>query len=178
MRARLRTALAMGLLASTSEAVDCDEAGGKTTYSEEFQTRKFGSVRRIVANGCPNHYAKRVSPNPNVAVEQGFDLKIPASPVLRAKYGYHEASSDVSCVGGAIAIALNGVAIFNGLVDSDCNFLDVEDNQARCGGAFCVMMIAARTQPQPRRHRGGVCGRPSGSPSTAAAGTDWLRSSR
>ena len=60
--------------------------------------------------------------------------------MLRDDYGYHVAASDRSCTGGEIAIALNGVAIFNGLVDSECNFLDVEDSGSEwksfdcCGG--------------------------------------------
>ena len=96
------------------------------------------SIRTITASGCPNHYC--VSLNPNDAAEQAVSQQVPASPVLRPSFGYNVAASDVSCVAGAVAYALNGVGIFNGLVNQQCDFVDVEDKTSEwtsfdcCGG--------------------------------------------
>lgn len=77
-----------------------------------------GEDRTITGNGLPNNHTTGEFPiatsddaydydhNPNSIGEQSIALTLPANPTE---------SSSPNCVGGQVGIALNGVAIFNGL---------------------------------------------------------------
>ena len=57
------------------------------------------------------------------ATEQSREIEIPAYPVLRS-----DAATNIECQLGIVALALNGVAIYAGAVDSQCNLVDPNDS--------------------------------------------------
>ena len=138
----------------------CDMCGASATYTETIPDNgwarceggicKSGSIakRNIVSNGCPNHYSVCTGKagvgvcggdgeegTGTEATDQSKNLEIPASPVLVSG-----TPTDKTCTLGAIAIALNGVSIYSGAVNGECDQLDVDDQQSEwrsfdyCGG--------------------------------------------
>lgn len=116
----------------------CDQCGSSALYSEKVALdADYGfAVRQITTNGCPNHYSVctgkqgltgcggvGVEGTASEAVMNSADgdgsttISIPALPVFATS------TTDIECDLGAIAIALNGVGIFGGAVDSDCNMV-------------------------------------------------------
>jgi hypothetical protein len=95
-------------------------------------------TRRIVANGCPNHYttctgksgvsgcgAVGEAGGGTEATESSKDLTIPLYPVLRDSYATDDSTAAITkCTLGDIAIALNGVSIYGGAVNDQCEALD------------------------------------------------------
>jgi len=90
----------------------------------------------ISASGCPNHYSYCTGkPSPECsaigeegsstqATEQSHSVEIPAHPVFATQ------TTSIECEPGQIAIALNGVSIYNGWVSGVCDLLDVDDDTA------------------------------------------------
>ena len=131
---------------SVARGASCDPCGASATYTETIVTDGSLQKRNIVSNGCPNHYnyctGKGLGVCGNIGEEgtgtEASDLSksvnIPAYPVFATEVNY------VQCELGAIAIALNGVSIYSGAVDSACTTLDVDDDEAEwtsfdfCGG--------------------------------------------
>ena len=116
----------------------CDMCGASTTYGEQLLTGTLDGVqvtkRTITANGCPNHYSvctgKDGPPGCSAigaegtdteAAEQDHVIDIPAYPVIASS------TTDNECVMGATAIALNGVSIFNGAVNQQCELVVTDD---------------------------------------------------
>ena len=150
MSGRSTSVLLIALLAHVAgqNGGDCDVCGASATYSETVSISNNGvdEVRKISSTGCPNHYnyctGKGLGVCGNIGEEgtgtEASDLSksvnIPAYPVFATEVNY------VKCELGAIAIALNGVSIYSGAVDSACTTLDVDDNEAEwtsfdfCGG--------------------------------------------
>ena len=118
----------------------CDACGASASYSETVADDGGYSKRTITSSGCPNHYSyctgKAAVSNcggstadgkegaVTEATEQNHNIEIPANPVIAAS------TTDVSCNTGNIAIALNGVSLFSGAVDNQCNLLDVDDTMS------------------------------------------------
>ena len=118
----------------------CDACGASATYSETVATSGGYSKRTITSSGCPNHYsyctgkvecdhcggstANGIITEGSIseASDQGKSLEIPAEPVIAASV------NDNECQTGDIGIALNGVSIYNGVIDFECNMLDVDDD--------------------------------------------------
>ena len=124
----------------------CDYCGSSSTYSEAISTdSNSGKMKRtITATGCPNHYNLCTGKasisvcgdtgeegTASEATEQTWSKMIPAEPVLATR------NSSVECTVGTIALALNGVAIFSGAVDSSCTLLDVDNAMSKC----CVQWV-------------------------------------
>ena len=69
------------------------------------------------------------------AAEQSRIQAIPAYPILRSG-----SAKDIECTMGIIAIALNGVSIYSGAVDFQCNMVDPNSSTSEwtsfdmCGG--------------------------------------------
>ena len=116
----------------------CDQCGSSASYSEKVVLdADYGfAVRQITTNGCPNHYSvctgkQGLTGCGGVGVEGtateavmnsangdgSTTISIPALPVFATS------TTDIECELGAIAVALNGVGIFGGAVDSDCNMV-------------------------------------------------------
>ena len=121
----------------TSSGESCDQCGASATYSETISTSSSGlTTRDITTNGCPNHYSICTGKNGltgcggvgnegtaseakmNSADGDGSTtLSIPATPVFASS------TTDIECDMGSIAIALNGVGIFTGAVNTDCDLV-------------------------------------------------------
>ncbi len=103
-------------------AQKCDiDTGADSTYTEtieDYAHAHLGKVRRITASGCPN-YPSATSFNPNDAIHQDWDISLAAYPCFSDSDPY-----DLSCVGGAVAITLNGISIFS---KYECVRLNVHD---------------------------------------------------
>ena len=95
------------------------------------------------------------------AAEQSVNKIIPAAPVLQP----NGAATSVECVMSNIAIALNGVGIFSGAVDQNCNQLDVTDSEAEWISFDCCAAAARNVPSRRRRQRKGRGG---------AAAATWL----
>ena len=119
----------------------CDMCGADTTYSEELLTGTLNgesvTKRTITANGCPNHYSvctgKDGPPGCGDVGEEGTDteatpqdhvIDIPAYPVIATENTTNE------CTLGISSIALNGVSIFNGAVNQQCELVDVDAEES------------------------------------------------
>ena len=114
----------------------CDACGASTQYAESIEFVSFVGYekRTIIANGCPNHYSyctgKVGPPGCGGIGEEGTGteaqiqekvVEIPARPVIAST------TTNTECEMGATAIALNGVSIFNGAVNQQCELVDVND---------------------------------------------------
>lgn len=99
--------------------LQCDACGSSATYYETVHDQGGVMKRTVTSTGCPNHYSlctgkarqegcggRGVEGNASQATEQGVYFEIPAVPLIARNV------TDISCVGGAIAVALNGVAIY------------------------------------------------------------------
>jgi len=114
----------------------CDQCGASASYSEQIVSSSGILSRDITTNGCPNHYSictgKEGLTGCGSVGEEGTasealmnsadgdgstTISVPAEPVFKSS------ATDVECEMGAIAIALNGVGIFGGAVDTDCNLV-------------------------------------------------------
>ena len=108
----------------------------RPTDSEVIDSSGTYAKRTITASGCPNHYSVCTGKGIGVcgglgeegtgteAADQGKVLEIPANPIIAAS------TTDISCALGELAIALNGVSIYSGAVDTFCTQLDVDDDTA------------------------------------------------
>jgi len=121
--ARLCSALSsiqiMLLLKTTSSQTYCAEDGSSSTYTETIEPSNFahlGYVRHIEASGCPNHANGPIGDNPNMAEDQGKDFKLAAFPCFSDSADY-----DVTCVGSAVGITLNGISIFSKFAGGTCD---------------------------------------------------------
>ena len=66
------------------------------------------------------------------ATDQDATVDIPAEPVIATS------TSDVECSIGPIAIALNGVSMYSGVINAACDLLDVDDDSSEWTGFdFC-----------------------------------------
>ena len=116
----------------------CNECGADTTYSEQLLSASVNGVtvtkRTITANGCPNHYsictgkdgppgcaAIGVEGTDTEAEPQDHVIDIPAYPVIATSTTSNE------CELGIAAISLNGVSIFNGAVNQQCELVVTTD---------------------------------------------------
>lgn len=119
---------------SASSVQLCDACGASATYSEVISTESSLSKRTITSSGCPNHYSvctgKSGVPGCGSVGEEGTateakdqskTYEVPGEPVLASS------NTDIECDMGAIGIALNGVSIYGGSVDTSCTLLDVDD---------------------------------------------------
>ncbi|KAJ1426718.1 YHYH protein-domain-containing protein [Ochromonadaceae sp. CCMP2298] len=119
----------------TTSGAACDACGGSATYSEAITTVSGLVKRTITSSGCPNHYSyctgkegltgcpgTGLEGSASEATEQTTSVEIPANPVIAAS------TTDIECSLGASAIALNGVSIYGGAVDGNCNLVDVDDD--------------------------------------------------
>ncbi|KAK3284955.1 hypothetical protein CYMTET_7421 [Cymbomonas tetramitiformis] len=121
----------------------CNECGDDATYSESISEEGDYSKRTITTSGCPNHYSvctgksgvpgcgavsEEGTATEAKATKDGTPIEIPANPVIATE------TSSVECVLGAIAIALNGVSIFSGAVDTECTKLEVTDEMSEWTG--------------------------------------------
>jgi len=114
----------------------CDQCGADASYSEVLDYDSNILLRYITTTGCPNHYSVCTGKEgltgcssigeEGTASEAQFNsadddgsttISIPANPVFKSS------TTDVECEMGAIAIALNGVGIFGGAVDTDCTLV-------------------------------------------------------
>lgn len=97
---------AVGQHGSVTTNTYCDGTGASATYTDVLSA----TTRTITTNGCPNSYnacQKKDCTTASVeATVQTNTYTIPAYPVLAT------ATTDTTCKNGAIAVALNGVAIF------------------------------------------------------------------
>ena len=130
---------------SSGSSTACDTCGDSATYAEEITTDSGYELRTITTSGCPNHYSlctgKAVISACGGVGEEGTDteasdqervVEIPASPVIATS------TSDVSCDMGILSVALNGVSIYSGAVDSSCTLLDVDEDASEWTGFdFC-----------------------------------------
>jgi hypothetical protein len=140
-------------ISGTSAQDYCDVCGNSASYEETIDTSSTIQTRTIVSNGCPNHVClctgKEGTSGCGAVGEEGtgteaqvqdYEWVIPAKPVIASEV------TDVSCQTDDVAVALNGVPIYTGAVDSDCDsstmegILDVTDEDAEwtsfdyCGG--------------------------------------------
>lgn len=112
-------------------ATSCDAYGSSATYSEAIS----GTARVITSNGCPNHYSlctgKSGVPGcgdigeagtATEAKEASKEISVMHTPVIAAS------TTNVECTMGAIGIALNGVSIYSGAVNQNCDKVDVDDS--------------------------------------------------
>ena len=119
----------------------CDSCGSSATYSEAITTSNGKALRTITSSGCPNHYSICTGKpgltgcggvgeegSDSEATDQGKSIEIPAEPVIAST------TSDVEFEMGAIAVALNGVSIYGGAVDSEGTLLDVDDGMSEYVG--------------------------------------------
>jgi len=116
-------------------AVSCDACGADAQYSESISTEGGLAKRTVTTNACPNHYNYCTGkPGPTCgdigaegsateAESISTTYEIPAEPVLKTS-----GTTSVECEMGAIAVALNGVSIYSGAVDGQCNKVDVDDD--------------------------------------------------
>merc|ERR1711865_40536 len=137
----------------------CDAYGTSATYSETIGTTSGVASRTISSNGCPNHYSlctgKDGVPGCGDVGETGsateakvqtISVVIPASPVLRATISLTDTNNGgIKCEMGAIGIALNGVAIYGGAVDTSCTGIDVDSTLGEWKGFDCCSGHSQRT---------------------------------
>jgi len=110
---------------------------GDAEYSETITTVSGYKMRTVTTNGCPNHYSYCTGKegiegcgaigeegSATEAVLASRSYQIPAEPVLQTS----GTLTDTECQVGSIGVALNGVALYSGAVDSDCTLVDVEDD--------------------------------------------------
>ena len=115
----------------------CDACGWTSAYSESISSIGTYLTRVITANGCPNHYSyctgkdglvgcggKSEEGTSTEAAVQEKSITIPLQPVFAAS------TTDTSCGQADIAIALNGVSIYGGVVNDNCDLLDLEDEES------------------------------------------------
>jgi hypothetical protein len=118
-----------------STGTACDPCGSSASYSEAISTSGGYLKRTVTTTGCPNHYSyctgKSGIPGCGAIGEEGTDTEatdqsrvaeIPASPVIAST------TTNVECELGEIGIALNGVGIYSGAVNSNCDLVDVDDS--------------------------------------------------
>jgi hypothetical protein len=129
----------------------CDATGADTSYSEALTTSSGIGIRTITANGCPNHYSlctgkSAVAVCGDVGAEgtaseakpQSKSITIPSSPVLRGTTSLTDTNNGgIKCEMGAIGIALNGVSIYGGAVDTMCTGIDVDSTSSEWTGFDC-----------------------------------------
>jgi hypothetical protein len=116
-------------------------------------------TRRIQTNGCPNHYTTCTG-KPGVsgcgevgeagsateAKESAKDKTIPLYPVLRDSYATDDSSAAITkCTLGDIAIALNGVSIYGGAVNDQCEALDTTNTMNEWNSFDCCSGHAEQT---------------------------------
>ena len=150
----------LALLAGTADGqTKCNAYGTSATYSETIGTSSSIASRTISSNGCPNHYSlctgKGVvsgcgdvgeTGTDTEAKEQTKSIVIPASPVLRASISLTDtANGGIKCQMGAIGIALNGVSIYGGAVDTQCSGILVDDTSSEWTGFDCCSGHSERT---------------------------------
>jgi len=96
---------------SSSSVVTCNvNSGNDASYTETINAASGannGYVRRIVSNGCPNYITAPVGENTNDAGEQDKDYEINAYPCFSSE------EYDVTCIGGAVGITLNGISVLS-----------------------------------------------------------------
>ena len=125
---------------STTSGESCDQCGASASYSEAIATPTSSTsgivTRDITTNGCPNHYSICTGKSGKTGCsdigEEGSlseakmnsadgdgstTVSVPAYPV------FAKSTTDLECSLGAIAVALNGVGIFSGAVDTACNLV-------------------------------------------------------
>jgi hypothetical protein len=126
-----------------SSGSSCDGCGASATYAEVISQESGYSKRTITTSGCPNHYSictgKPLSAGvcgdigaegtASEAFDQNQTIAVPGEPVLA------RSTTDIECDMGAIAVALNGVAIYAGAVSRQCDLLDVEDDSSEASYA-------------------------------------------
>ena len=134
-----------------SSGGSCDGCGASATYAEEISQESGYSKRTITTSGCPNHYSictgkSAVSVCGDIGAEgtaseasdQDQTIAVPGEPVLATS------TTDIECDMGAIAVALNGVAIYAGAVNEQCDLVDVEDDSSE---ASCAPLQHVPPQP-------------------------------
>ena len=102
----------------------CAEDGSSSTYTETIESSIYsnnGYVRHIEASGCPNHANGPIGANPNMAEDQEKNFKIDAYPCFSDSADY-----DVTCIGSAVGITLNGISIYSKFAGGTCD----ENNDA------------------------------------------------
>ncbi|CAM9090860.1 unnamed protein product, partial [Ectocarpus fasciculatus] len=115
----------------------CDPCGGSATYYETITVFNSTEKRTISTTGCPNHYSYCTGKagqeecggignegSASQAREQGVITEIPARPI------FSESTTDTTCVLGNLGVALNGVGVYGGAVDSSCDLVDVDDSRS------------------------------------------------
>ena len=126
-----------------SSGRSCDGCGASATYAEVITTSEGYSKRTITTSGCPNHYSICTGKPRSDGVcgdigaegtaSEASDLDqtiaVPGEPVLA------RSTTNIECDMGAIAVALNGVAIYAGAVNTQCDLLDVEDDSSEASYA-------------------------------------------
>jgi len=124
---------------SDTTSTTCGACGSSATYSESLtETTSDGrTIRTVTTTGCPNHYSYCTGKGVvdgcgdigeegtiTEAKEQDIEFQVLANPVFAAS------TTDVQCSLGPIARALNGVSIYSGAVNDNCEFVDVDDSNS------------------------------------------------
>jgi len=135
----------------------CDPCGGDAGYSEAITSDGVYDIRVVTANGCPNHYSvctgkdgitgcggigEAGTATEARGLKEGDTTSnwntLPAYPVLADTLGTcnDDGSGErcLKCTMGTVAIALNGVSIYSGAVDTECTQLDVDDDMSEWTG--------------------------------------------
>lgn len=120
---------------TTTTADFCDACGASASYLETIADDGGKKKRTITSSGCPNHYSVCTGkPKMAVCAEIGMEgsgteakdqkktTHIPAEPVLAS------AVEDIECKMGPVGIALNGVSIYGGSVNQQCDKVDTNDD--------------------------------------------------
>jgi len=141
-----------GILAS-----NCDECGADASYLEQIITEGSYQRRAVTTTGCPNHYsvctgkpgvpgcgdigeagtASEAKTSKSDDTTSGFNF-IPAYPVLADDEPSCNSDGSgtrcIKCTMSDIAITLNGISIYSGAVNNECELLDVDDDSSEWTG--------------------------------------------
>jgi len=144
----LVSCLALPALSQVGDNTACDATGTSSRYTENLDTSGSVHKRQITTSGCPNHYSKCTGKSAvqvcggvgeeGTATEAKSTktsvIEIPAKPILRNPNPFTDATSLTTtsnggnkCVLGIQGVALNGVSIFGGAVDTQCTGIDVDN---------------------------------------------------
>ena len=122
---------------SGDSSTRCAACGSSASYSESLTatTDDGRTIRTVTTTACPNHYSfctgkagvdgcGDIGEEGTIteAMEQDIEFNILAYPVFAAS------TTATECELGPIARALNGVSIYSGAVNTDCDLVDVDSS--------------------------------------------------